>query len=183
MVNSQTGTVDIFQDEWKACLRAHYFHVIYEHDWKNERSLARVLLQTGITQDEISTWRAEALHEIGMDEKIAELEPQVATVEDPQVEISQSAELPDETQSEAVELVETADLSAEVQQVEDTELGPATEPDEPSITSESIVQAQMAFDESVDESALPDSAPEPPPSPPAEPPTPLPPPPKQMSLF
>ncbi len=59
--------ISIFEDEWRACLRAHYFHVIKERDAGNERSLITVLLQTGVTKDEISMWRAEALAELGRD--------------------------------------------------------------------------------------------------------------------
>ncbi len=59
------NTQDIFEAEWRACLRAHFFHVIREHDTGNERSLVTVLLETGFTDDEIAAMRGDALAELG----------------------------------------------------------------------------------------------------------------------
>lgn len=56
---------NIFEDEWRACLRAHFFHVIKEQDSGNERSLITVLLQTGFSEDEIAAMRAETVAELG----------------------------------------------------------------------------------------------------------------------
>ena len=50
--------ISLFEDEWKECLRAHYDHVVREHDENNEASLISVLIQTGFTQDEIELMRA-----------------------------------------------------------------------------------------------------------------------------
>jgi hypothetical protein len=61
------NTQNIFEDEWRACLRAHLFHVIKERDTGNEDSLITVLLQTGFTDGEIAEMRAEALAELGWD--------------------------------------------------------------------------------------------------------------------
>jgi hypothetical protein len=51
----------IFFDEWQACLRAHYQYVICAHDPVTEPTLRRVLLQTGIREDEIIALQTEAL--------------------------------------------------------------------------------------------------------------------------
>jgi hypothetical protein len=66
------NTQDIFEAEWRACLRAHFFHVIREHDTGNERSLVTVLLETGFTDDEIAAMRGDALAELGW---AADLDP------------------------------------------------------------------------------------------------------------
>jgi len=59
------NTQDVFEDEWRACLRAHFFHVIRERDPGNEQSLVTVLLETGFTDEDITVMRAEALAELG----------------------------------------------------------------------------------------------------------------------
>jgi hypothetical protein len=52
----------IFFDEWQACLRAHYKYVICAHDPVTEPTLRRVLLRTGVSEDEIIALQAEALN-------------------------------------------------------------------------------------------------------------------------
>lgn len=51
----------LFFDEWQACLRAHYVHVIRTNDVVNERTLRYVLLQTGMSEDALLRLREEAL--------------------------------------------------------------------------------------------------------------------------
>jgi hypothetical protein len=50
----------IFFDEWQACLRAHYKYVVCAHDPITEPTLRRVLLQTGVSEDEILALQDEA---------------------------------------------------------------------------------------------------------------------------
>jgi hypothetical protein len=179
MVSAQTGSIDIFQDDWKACLRAHYFHVIHEQDWKNESSLAAVLLQTGISQEEAALWRREAMREIGIEEEIAEVQAEVEAVESAQVEITQAAELPNGQQPEPADLIDDVPVVDAVAAVEAPETSDVSEV--PEITdlaekSEAVIQAQMAFDDPVDNNEAPQSERPTPPS--VEPPSP-----QQMSLF
>ncbi|MCD4687027.1 MAG: hypothetical protein K8S97_13950 [Anaerolineae bacterium] len=54
----------IFFDEWQACLRAHYVHVVRAEDTVTEPTLRHVLLQTGLTDDDIEALREEA-HALG----------------------------------------------------------------------------------------------------------------------
>lgn len=54
----------IFFDEWQACLRAHYVHVVRAEDSITEPTLRHVLLQTGLTDDDIDALREEA-HTLG----------------------------------------------------------------------------------------------------------------------
>jgi len=63
----------IFFDEWQACLRAHYIHVIRTHDTVTEPTLRHVLLATGLSEAELAALRAEAL---GMEDA-----PEVETVD------------------------------------------------------------------------------------------------------
>jgi hypothetical protein len=57
---------NIFEEDWRDCLRAHLFHVLRERDRRNEHSLISVLLQTGFTEDEISALRTQALIALGL---------------------------------------------------------------------------------------------------------------------
>ncbi len=59
------NTQNIFEDDWRACLRAHYAHVIKERDTNNETSLFTVLLETGFTEEDIIALRGEVLAELG----------------------------------------------------------------------------------------------------------------------
>jgi hypothetical protein len=51
----------IFFDEWQACLRAHYKTVIQQNDTITEPTLRGVLLQSGLTEDELRALAEEAL--------------------------------------------------------------------------------------------------------------------------
>jgi hypothetical protein len=50
----------IYFNDWQACLRAHYVHVIRTHDTVTEPTLRHVLLQTGLTDAELDAIAAEA---------------------------------------------------------------------------------------------------------------------------
>jgi hypothetical protein len=96
---------NIFENEWRACLRAHYFHVIRERDTGNEQSLITVLLQTGFTDEDIDTMRLEALAGLAWN---VELEGEIATddqgetqAEEPVEAISMTAASSPEDEAEA----------------------------------------------------------------------------------
>lgn len=65
----------LFFDEWQACLRAHYVHVIRTQDTVTEPTLRHVLLTTGLTEDELDALRAEALDTAGDAYDAVELPP------------------------------------------------------------------------------------------------------------
>lgn len=50
----------VFFDDWRECLRSHYFHVVRIDDLVTEPTLRAVLLAAGIPLDEINQWRDEA---------------------------------------------------------------------------------------------------------------------------
>jgi hypothetical protein len=50
---------NIFDDEWRACLHAHYLDVIQNKDVRNEESLRSVLLQVGFAESELTAIREE----------------------------------------------------------------------------------------------------------------------------
>jgi hypothetical protein len=56
----------IFFEEWRACLREHYLHVVRNNDAITEPTLRTVLLETGFTEDEINK-----LYEIGLEQREA----------------------------------------------------------------------------------------------------------------
>ena len=72
---------NLFEQDWRDCLRAHYVHVIRERDLVNEESLITVLRQTGFTDDDISAIRSETAAALGWDmqEVVAEVEAEVET--------------------------------------------------------------------------------------------------------
>lgn len=55
------STPSIFFDDWQACLRAHYIYVIRTGDTITEPSLRAVLLQSGVSEEEIAALQEEAL--------------------------------------------------------------------------------------------------------------------------
>jgi len=75
----------VFADEWRACLRAHYMHVIRERDTATERTLVDVLRRIGFTEAELAELRVLAtmhVDQVGADfspdlEVLAAREPPV----------------------------------------------------------------------------------------------------------
>lgn len=59
------GQKSIFFDEWRACLHAHFEHVVRSGDTVTEPTLRHVLQQTGLTDEELELIRAEVLHASG----------------------------------------------------------------------------------------------------------------------
>lgn len=55
-----TESRSIFFDEWQACLRSHYIHVLRADDGITEPTLRAVLLHTGLTARDLDDLRAEA---------------------------------------------------------------------------------------------------------------------------
>lgn len=52
---------NIFFDEWRACLRSHYMHVVRIDDTVTEPSLRQVLFEAGFTESEITELYQAAL--------------------------------------------------------------------------------------------------------------------------
>ncbi len=44
----------VFYEDWRACLRAHYMHVISVGDKATEPTLKNVLLRVGFSEEEIA---------------------------------------------------------------------------------------------------------------------------------
>jgi hypothetical protein len=55
------GRRSIFFEEWKSSLRAHYLHVVRINDQITEPTLRRVLLDAGVSDNEIERWYQEAV--------------------------------------------------------------------------------------------------------------------------
>ncbi len=47
------ATENIFAEEWRDCLRAHYSHTVREHDEVTLRTLVPVMHEVGFTEDEL----------------------------------------------------------------------------------------------------------------------------------
>jgi hypothetical protein len=54
------GQRSLFYEDWRACLRAHYMHVIRTNDRVTESTLRDVLAQVGFSEDEIRQMAIEA---------------------------------------------------------------------------------------------------------------------------
>ncbi len=54
------STEDLFFEEWRACLRAHYQYVVRTEDTVTEPTLREVLLLTGLSEHEIEALYEEA---------------------------------------------------------------------------------------------------------------------------
>ncbi len=50
----------VFYEDWRACLRAHYLHVIRTGDRVTEPTLREVLLRVGFSEDEIKEMAIQA---------------------------------------------------------------------------------------------------------------------------
>ncbi len=55
------GERSVFFDDWRDCLRSHFFHVVKIRDEVTEPTLRNVLLEAGVSAEEIEEWYAEAL--------------------------------------------------------------------------------------------------------------------------
>ena len=55
------GRRSVFFDDWRDCLRSHFFHVVKIGDTVTEPTLRNVLMDAGIAPDEIDEWYAEAV--------------------------------------------------------------------------------------------------------------------------
>ena len=58
-----SDTRSIFYDEWRACLHAHYLHVIRTGDVVTEPTLRHVLVQAGLNPEEVTTLQTDTLIE------------------------------------------------------------------------------------------------------------------------
>jgi hypothetical protein len=65
--SEMSGKRSIFFDEWRACLRAHYIYVIQDNDTVTEPTLRAVLLQSGLSEDELYALAEEARAEKPLD--------------------------------------------------------------------------------------------------------------------
>jgi hypothetical protein len=56
----KTAARSLFFDDWQACLRAHYVYVIRTNDRVTEPSLRQVLLQSGLSENDLEALRQQA---------------------------------------------------------------------------------------------------------------------------
>lgn len=62
-----------FEADWRDCLQAHLAHVIREGDRRNEDSLITVLLDTGLSAQDVAEMRRQLLDSMGVVEIDAEV--------------------------------------------------------------------------------------------------------------
>ncbi len=173
----ETMFVNVFEEDWRACLRAHYAHVIKEHDINNERSLETVLMQTGFSEVDLAAMRSEILAELGW----------------PPEELAQEVEVPD-SQEQSIEVVGSSPDEAMEPAVnaEPAQVTPVTEIPAVEIAAPAPIEAAPAAEAPTLESETPPAVadleqPQPEPTPkgsaPLTPKKKPPEKPKQMSLF
>lgn len=56
-----TRSRSLFFDDWQDCLRAHYVHVVRTQDTLTQPTLRQVLLNTGLSEDDLRALEAYAL--------------------------------------------------------------------------------------------------------------------------
>jgi hypothetical protein len=127
----------IFFDAWQACLRAHYIHVIRTNDAVTEPTLRAVLLQSGLSEDDLHDLYQEALALGPLDPDAALLPEPDAPLPDEQPEPEPDADelyaddLPDPALDELPEIEDdAAEEVEEAEPVEEIDDSPAP-PDEP----------------------------------------------------
>lgn len=77
----------VFYEDWRACLRSHYKHVVLAGDTVTEPSLRSVLKETGFTDQELDDLKYTFLAEAGL---LTQEVPPAELAEDP-IEISEVA--------------------------------------------------------------------------------------------
>ena len=73
----------VFFDEWQACLRAHYKAVIQDNDTVTEPTLRAVLLQSGLSEDDLRALAEEAHAENPPDSDDMPADVDAHTIEEP----------------------------------------------------------------------------------------------------
>jgi hypothetical protein len=127
----------IFFDAWQACLRAHYIHVIRTNDAITEPTLRAVLLQSGLSQDDLHDLYQEALALGSLDPDAVLLPepdappPDVLPEPEPEADELYADDLPDPALDELPEIEDdAAEDVEEVETVDEIDESPAP-PDEP----------------------------------------------------
>jgi hypothetical protein len=123
----------IFFDAWQACLRAHYVHVIRTSDVVTEPTLRAVLLQSGLSDDELHALYQEAL-------ALGPLDPDAAILPEPDAPLPEvlpepesddllAEDIPDPALDELPEIDDEALQDEEVETTDEIDESPAP-PDE-----------------------------------------------------
>jgi hypothetical protein len=123
----------IFFDAWQACLRAHYVHVIRTSDAVTEPTLRAVLLQSGLSDDELHALYQEAL-------ALGPLDPDAAILPEPDAPLPEvlpepesddllAEDIPDPALDELPEIDDEALQDEEVETTDEIDESPAP-PDE-----------------------------------------------------
>lgn len=160
---------NIFFDEWQACLRAHYIHVIRTNDTITEPTLRSVLLATGLSEDELAALREEALGALG---EAYEAVESVEAAEDTPLAPVEAPQPDDYDLPQADLTLDTAPPEDEAEPVAPAEMGTDLAPVEPEVALPPEYAESTADPVEADEGALPDDDPDP-----------YTPPPNQLSLF
>lgn len=92
---------NVFADEWRECLQAHYIHVIRNRDKVTEPSLTVVMHQAGFSDSELAQLRVRATMHV--DDVGADFVPDLTVLEDftpethDEPQVFAGVDLPDET--------------------------------------------------------------------------------------
>lgn len=128
---------NIFGDEWRACLHAHYLDVLQKKDMRNEESLRSVLLQVGFTESELAAIREGVLRPhaepapepemIVLDPFAAAIDP-VAAPPEPGGDMSDQPNQPKRTAEDLALAKLTEELAAVAAETTEAETDAAVEP-------------------------------------------------------
>jgi hypothetical protein len=130
---------NIFADDWRDCLRAHYMHVVRTEDHVTEPSLHKVMNAAGFSESELAEMRVRAT--IRADQMPANFEPDLDILADASADAPPEAaetpaeapfmisvpEMPAANLEPAVILEEEAAVAVEEVPVDEAEPAPADE--------------------------------------------------------
>jgi hypothetical protein len=127
---------NIFDDEWRACLHAHYLDVIQNKDMRNEESLRSVLLQVGFAESELAAIREEvpgAEAEPAPEPEMIVLDPFAAAIDaaappEPGGDMSDQPNQPERATEDLALAKLTEELSAVAAETTEAETDAALEP-------------------------------------------------------
>lgn len=86
----------LFFDDWQACLRAHYVYVLRAGDNVTELTLRQVLLQTGLSEQDLRALQEEAFALGAIEPDMELMSPPPATPEGEPDDLQDLSDLPAE---------------------------------------------------------------------------------------
>ena len=98
--------MNVFADEWRACLREHYMDVIRNHDHATQKSLVSVMYEVGFSESDLAELRVLATMHV--DDVPGDFVPDLDVLKVEEPTVYAAVVLEEETESHEEEIVEAA---------------------------------------------------------------------------